>query len=78
MKEMAQYFFSADLGDNRSLFLSPLTDRWLAMSQDVIHDQSGYFLFEQSGIGNAASIDILAQVHSEDAVFKLQEMFKMT
>ena len=48
------------------------------MSQDVIHDQSGYFLFEQSRIGNATSIDILAQVHSEDAVFKLQEMFKMT
>ena len=74
---MAQYFFSVELGDNRMLFLSPLTDRWLAMSQDTIQDQSGYFLFEQSGIGNAASIDILAQVHSEDAVFKLQEMFSM-
>ena len=75
---MAQYFFSAELGDDRMLFLSPLTDRWLAMSRDEIHDQSGYFLFEQSGTGNATSIDILAQVHSEDAVFKLQEMFDMT
>ena len=75
---MAQYFFSAELGDDHMLFLSPLTDRWLAMSQDEIRDQSGYFLFEQFGIGNAASINILAQVHSDDSVFKLQEMFKMT
>lgn len=75
---MAQYFFSANLEDGRTLFLSPLTDRWLAMSKDEIEDHSGYFLFEQFGTGNAAFINILAQIHSEEAVFKLQEMFNMT
>ena len=75
---MHEYYFSVDLDDNRTLFLTPLTDRWIAMSGDDVPDQSGYFLFEKSGTGESASIEIIAQVFSDEAALRLREMFNMT
>lgn len=75
---MQEYYFSADLGNNRTLCLSPITDRWIAMSGDEVIDRSGYFLFEKAGSGESASIEIIAQVFSEEAALRLREMFGMT
>ncbi len=74
---MHEYYFSLDLDDNRTLFLTPLTDRWIEMSGDDVPDQSGYFLFEKSGTGESASIEIIAQIFSDEAALKLREMFNM-
>lgn len=75
---MAQYYFSAELEDNRTLYLSPLTDRWIALSGEELADTSGYFLYEKCGEGLASSIEIIAQVQSDDAALRLREMFKMS
>lgn len=74
---MHEYYFSVDLDDNRTLILTPLTDRWIEMSGDDVLDQSGYFLFEKSGTGESASIEIIAQVFSDEAALRLREMFNM-
>ena len=38
------------------------------MSGQVVLDPSGYFLSEQRGVGENLSVEIIAQVVSEDAV----------
>ena len=75
---MDEFYFSVSLGDNRTLCLAPITDRWIAMSGENVADPSGYFLFEKHGSDEFGGIEIIARVVSEDAVFRLREMFKMT
>src|SRR3546814_17182085 len=53
---MEEYYFSLDLGDNRTLYLSPMTDRWIAMSGEEVPDPSGYFLFEKHGRSEERSV----------------------
>src|SRR3546814_3810058 len=74
---MEEYYFSLDLGDNRTLYLSPMTDRWIAMSGEEVPDPSGYFLFEKHGDGDLASVDIIAHIPSDEAAMRLRDMFKM-
>lgn len=75
---MAEFYFSVSLGNDRTLCLAPLTDRRIAMSEQDVTDPSGYFLFEQTGSDEFGRVEIIAQVFSEDAVFRLREMFGMT
>jgi hypothetical protein len=75
---MGEFYFSVNLDSRRALCVAPLTERRIAMSGQDIPDSSGYFLFEKRGTGESAEIDILAQAISEDAAFRLREMFKMT
>lgn len=75
---MGEFYFNVNLGNHRALCVAPLTDRRIAMSGQDIPDSSGYFLFEKRGTGESAEIDILARATSEDAAFRLREMFKMT
>ena len=74
---MDEHYFSVRLGEERTLCLAPLTDRRIAMSGQEIPDPSGYFLFEQRGTDENARVEIIAQVLSEDAVFRLRDTFKM-
>ncbi len=74
---MDEYYFSADLVDNRRLRLAPLTDRHIAMCGDEIEDPSGYYLFEIHGTGSTERVEVLARVMNEDAVFWLQNTFNM-
>jgi len=71
------YYFSRKLDDRRILVLAPLSSRRLAMSGEEIPDQSGYFLFEQVGEENCASVSILAQVHSDEAALALKNMMQL-
>jgi hypothetical protein len=75
---MSAYYFSKALDNYRTLCLAPLTDRRVAESGQDVQDVSGYFLFEKRGCGEAAEVDILAQALSDEAAFRLRELFEMT
>lgn len=74
---MDDLYFSVNLGDERTLCLTPLTDRNLAMSGQEIENLSGYFLFEKCGTGEFATVEIIAQIVSADAVLRISEAFNM-
>ena len=74
---MAEFYFSVNLDDTRTLCLAPLTDRRIAMSGQEIENAAGYFLFEQSGSGEFANVEIIAHVVSDEAAYKLRDMFRM-
>jgi len=74
---MDGFYFSVNLDDERILCLAPLTDRRLAMSGQEVADAGGYFLYEQHGTGDLASVEIIAHVMSEEAVYRLKNMFRM-
>jgi hypothetical protein len=71
---MADFYFSVNIDNDRTLCVSALTDRKLAMSGQDIPDPSGYFLYETRRSG---AVEIIAQIVSEEAVFRLRDMFKM-
>ena len=75
---MDDLYFSVPIDEERTLYLAPLTDRRLAMAAQEITDCSGYFLFEQRGFGEFATVEILAQIISHDAVHRIRERFNMT
>lgn len=75
---MSEYYFSAPRGNSRTLHIAPLTDRKIEASGQEIADPSGYFLFETVTDGNSDTVEIIAQVLSEDAAFKLRDVLGMT
>ncbi len=74
---MDEFYFSVNLDDERTLCLAPLTDRWLAMSGQEIANPSGYFLYERRGSDELCGVEIIAHVVSEEAAFRLRDMFNM-
>lgn len=74
---MEEFYFSVSIDKDRTLCLAPLTDRNIMISGQEISDRSGLFLFERCGGGENARIEIIAHVISEDAIFRLRDMFKM-
>jgi hypothetical protein len=75
---MSDYYFSVNIDPDRTLCVAPLTERRLDMSGQNVSDTSGYFLYEQHGEGETASIEIIAQVLTEDAAFRLRDIFGMS
>jgi hypothetical protein len=75
---MAEFYFSVNLDNHRTLCVAPLTDRRIAMSGQDVPDVSGYFLFEKRGDGEAVKIEILAHAMSEDAAFRLRDVLNMS
>jgi hypothetical protein len=71
---MDDCYFSAEIGNEKTLFVAPLTDRRINMSGQSIADPSGYFLYEQRGTGSSAEVEILAHLVSEEAAFRLSEL----
>ena len=74
---MNEFYFSVNLDNERTLCLAPLTNRRIAMSGQEIDNPGGYFLYERSGSGDFANVEIIAHVVSEDAVYRLRDMFQM-
>ena len=74
---MDEFYFSIITDSGRKLCLAPLTDRRLAMAGQEIADVTGYFLYEQSGEGETATVEILARVISDEAVSRLRSQFNM-
>lgn len=75
---MDDLYYSVNLDRDRILCLAPLTERRLAMAGQEILDTSGYFLFEQQGEGDFATVEILAHVVSDAAVARLRDKFNMS
>jgi len=73
---MDNFYFSVNLGNDRTLCVAPLTDRKIALSGEDIGDTSGYFLFETRS-SDGFAVEIIAKVQSEEAAFWLRDMFKM-
>jgi hypothetical protein len=74
---MDGFYFSVNLDNERTLCLSPLTERRLSMATEQIQDSSGHFLYEKCGSGEDARIEVLAQVVSDEAIFMLRKFFNM-
>lgn len=74
---MDELYFSVELDDERTLCLAPLTDRRLSMSGQEINDPSGYFLYEQRGSGEFATVEIIAQIISDEALLRIRDAFNM-
>ena len=56
--------------------ISPLTDE-RASAAGLEADATGYFLYERSQSGGANDVSVLAQIHSEEAAFRLSRMLGM-
>jgi hypothetical protein len=68
------YYFSAEIGCEKRLCLSPLTERAVCASGETVSDSSGYFLYEKKRTGDYAQIDIIAHVQSHEAALRLKEL----
>ena len=75
---MDDLYYSVNIDAERTLCLAPITDRRLAMAGQEIADTSGYFLYEQQGSGDFASIEILAHIVSAAGVQRIRETFNMS
>jgi pyruvate/2-oxoglutarate/acetoin dehydrogenase E1 component len=74
---MAEFYFSVNLDNDRTLCVAPLSDRRIALSGQDIRNRGGYFLFEQRGSEEFGRVEIIAHIVSEEAAFRLREMFNM-
>lgn len=74
---MAEYYFSADVDDETTLCIAPITDRRIELSGEQIDDTSGYFLFETKGGAEPNEVQILARVTSEEAALRLKRMLAL-
>lgn len=74
---MAEFYFSATLDNERTLHLAPLTSRVIAESGQEIADAGGYYLFERGHSEGRPKVEIIAQIVSEEAAFRLREMLSM-
>lgn len=70
-------YFSAPIDEERTLCLSPMTDRRQAMASDEVTDPSGYFLYELVGTGESARVEIIAHIISDSAVDRLRTILNL-
>jgi hypothetical protein len=75
-ESMAELYFSTNVSNDVTLCISPLTDE-RASAAGIAADTTGYFLYERAQSGAATDVAILAQIHSEEAAFRLSRMLGM-
>ncbi|MBR0906296.1 hypothetical protein [Bradyrhizobium liaoningense] len=73
---MAKLYFSTKVSNDLTLCISPLTDE-RASAAGLDPSATGYFLYERSQSGGANEFSVLAQIHSEEAAFRLSRMLGM-
>ena len=73
---MLNFYFSANLDNDRTLCLAPLCERFLAASGQEITDPGGYFLYERRA-SDPDSVRIIAQVVSDEAALELRGMLNL-
>ncbi len=71
---MAELYFSAKVGKDAVLCISPLSDTKAEMSDEKIEDRSGYFLYELINNDEVREIEILARVPSDEAAVRLKNL----
>jgi hypothetical protein len=75
---MAEYYFSAQVDDETTLCIAPLTERRVELSGQEIEDRSGYFLYLSRGGAEPNDVEILARLSSEEAVLRLRKMLSLS
>lgn len=75
---MAEYYFSAPLDNQTTICLAPLSDRRIEMAGAQLEDESGYFLYTVSHSTQPERVEILARIHSDEAVWTLRSMFGLS
>lgn len=75
---MDGYYFSMKIDEQRTLCLAPLSDRNIKLSGETIGDPSGYFLYEKTGSAENGAVEIIAQVHTEDAALRLRAILNLS
>jgi len=73
---MLNFYFSANLDNDRTLCLAPLCDRFLATSGQEVSDPGAYFLYERRA-SDPDSVRIIAQVLSDEAALELRGMLNL-
>jgi len=75
---MSEYYLSAPLDNETTICVAPLSDRRLEMSGEELADKSGYFLYTVRHTTQPETVNILARIHSEEAVWHLKDMFGLS
>lgn len=70
---MAELYFSTNVSNDVELCISPLTDSRAAGAG--LQDAGGYFLYERCQSND--SVEVIARVESEEAVFRLSQILGM-
>lgn len=71
------YYFTANVDDETTLCIAPLSDRRLTQSGQEITDTSGYFLCEIRNSEQKNDVRIIAQLVSEEDAIRLSKMLNM-
>lgn len=74
---MAEFYFSANLSNERLLCIAPLSDQKAQSVGQILDNPLGYFLYECSADDRASDITVIARLLSEEAVFRLKELLGM-
>jgi hypothetical protein len=75
---MSEYYVTADLSDGSRLCISPLSDHLFAAAESEFTDNRGHFLYRRNNPSDADDISIIAQLSSEESIFVLSHLLKMT
>jgi hypothetical protein len=75
---MDLFYYSVNIDGNRTLCLSPLTDRLISLCGQQINDASGYFLYERRTRGDVVDVEVIAQLLSDEAAARLRQALNMT
>lgn len=71
---MSNYYFSTKIDKDTILCIAPLSDYRIELSGQEIRDTSGYFLYSTTGDGEPTSVEIIAQLASEEAAINLKNI----
>ena len=66
-------YYSSNIDNDTSLKLSPLTDVQARMAGPIYEEAGGYFLYRTRN-SNPQQIEVLAQIHSDEAAFQLSRL----
>lgn len=74
---MDAFYFSADIEENATLCIAPLTKRVAEAVGQSWEQCGGYFLFRRMK-GSVENIEIIAHIESEQAAFELADRLKLS
>ncbi|MCF2524238.1 hypothetical protein [Bradyrhizobium sp. G127] len=74
---MSDFYFSAQVDDETTICIAPITERRVELSGEEIEDKSGYFLFETKGGAEPSEVHVLARLTSEEAALRLKSMLAL-
>lgn len=73
---MNALYLSANVSDDASLCIAPLSKRKIAACGQDPLDAAGYFLFEQRH-GDPDGVEVLARIETEEAAIRLAALLNL-